>query len=188
MKEVTDPRQLLVVVAETLDRLKIAYFITGGMAVVVWGRPRFTADIDAVVELKAEDIDSLAEELLKIGEASYISTEAMEDALKEKGEFNFIDGNTGMKVDFWVSEGNEFDESRMQRKIAKDILGYKIYFSSPEDLILIKLLWYKKSGSTRHVEDIESVFAISDDLLDKTYLSKWVEKFGVQDIYSRVEK
>jgi len=66
MKEVIDPRQLLVVVAEILDRLKIAYLITGGMAVVVWGRPRFTADIDAVVELKAEDIDSLAEELLKV--------------------------------------------------------------------------------------------------------------------------
>jgi len=31
MKEVIDPRQLLVVVAETLDRLKIAYLITGGM-------------------------------------------------------------------------------------------------------------------------------------------------------------
>jgi len=93
-----------------------------------------------------------------------------------------------MKVDFWVSEGGEFDESRMQRRIAKDILNYKVYFSSPEDLILIKLLWYKKSGSTRHVEDIESVFAISGELLDKTYISKWVEKFGVQDIYSLVEK
>ncbi len=46
-----DPRQLLVSITKTLKYLNIPYLVTGGIAVLVWGRPRFTADIDIVVEL-----------------------------------------------------------------------------------------------------------------------------------------
>ena len=44
--EQSDPKRLLIQVAKILERLNIPYFITGGIAVFVWGRPRFTADID----------------------------------------------------------------------------------------------------------------------------------------------
>ena len=40
--ENSDPRDLLINVAEILKRLKIPYLVTGGMAVMIWGRPRFT--------------------------------------------------------------------------------------------------------------------------------------------------
>jgi len=50
--ELIDPRQLLVKVAKVLDNLSIPYVVTGGMAVTIWGRVRFTADIDIVIELK----------------------------------------------------------------------------------------------------------------------------------------
>jgi len=36
-----DPKNLLVNIAKILKELKIPYIITGGMAVLVWGRPRF---------------------------------------------------------------------------------------------------------------------------------------------------
>jgi len=49
-----DPRHLLVNIAKILERLKIPYMVTGGMAVFIWGRPRFTADIDMVIEFKLE--------------------------------------------------------------------------------------------------------------------------------------
>lgn len=57
---------LLIKIAEILDKLKIPYIITGGMAVSVWGRTRYTADIDIVVELLAKNINFLAKELLKV--------------------------------------------------------------------------------------------------------------------------
>lgn len=46
MKEETDPRKLLIKIAKILKELKIPYLVTGGVAVLIWGRPRFTADID----------------------------------------------------------------------------------------------------------------------------------------------
>jgi len=184
----TDPRKLLAQIAQVFDKTAIPYLVTGGMAVVAWGRPRYTADIDTVIELRDENIEILARALMGLGKFGYISTEAMKEALKMGSEFNFIDGNTGMKVDFWISRNDEFDRSQFQRRIAQDVYGTKVYFASPEDLILSKLQWYKLSSSNRHLEDIETVFAISGDKLDREYLAKWVAKLGVQDLYSKVEK
>ena len=99
MEEI-DPRHLLIKVAEILERLDIPYAITGGMAVFVWARPRFTADIDIVVLLQQKQIPLLAKGLQGLSEKSYIDVDMMRQALERRGEFNFIDGATGVKVDF----------------------------------------------------------------------------------------
>jgi predicted nucleotidyltransferase len=54
------------------------------------------------------------------------------------------------------------------------ILGYKVYFVSPEDLILVKLKWHKTSSSERQLEDVESVIKIQKKL-DWKYLEKWAK-------------
>ncbi|MBI2577291.1 MAG: nucleotidyltransferase [Candidatus Wildermuthbacteria bacterium] len=186
--EQIDPRHLLVRVAQILDELGIPYIVTGGIAVFVWGRPRFTDDIDIVVELKTEKIDQLAEKLQSLSEASYVDANMMRDALRHQGEFNFIDGSTGVKIDFWISKEDEFNLNRFARKVTKNILGKDIYFISPEDLILAKLLWQQISPSSKQFEDVESIFKISGDQLDLEYLAKWAEKLGVQDLYAKVKK
>ncbi|MCX6724089.1 MAG: hypothetical protein NT155_02865 [Candidatus Staskawiczbacteria bacterium] len=55
-----NPEELLAEIAKILKDLKISYAITGGFAVSVWGRPRYTADIDIVVELIEKNIKPLA--------------------------------------------------------------------------------------------------------------------------------
>ncbi len=179
MEEI-DPRHLLTKVAEILERLDVPYAITGGMAVFVWARPRFTADIDIVVLLKAAEMPRLAAALRELGEAGYIDEEMMRDALERHGEFNFIDGVTGMKVDFWAVGGRPFDEIQMHRRIAKEILGRRIYFVSPEDLILNKLLWLREGESAKQREDIESILKIQQDL-DWEYLKKWAKSHATWD-------
>lgn len=183
--EQIDPRHLLVKIAQILEKLEIPYFITGGMAVLMWGRPRFTADIDILIEFKFTDIDKLEVALSALGEAGYIDKDAMREALLREGEFNFIDGDTGVKVDFWILKKNSFDVIRMKRKVPWNILGREVYFISPEDLILNKLLWCEESQSSRHLEDAESVFKISGDRLDKKYLKLWAEKLNVSELLRR---
>ncbi|MBI4118884.1 MAG: nucleotidyl transferase AbiEii/AbiGii toxin family protein [Parcubacteria group bacterium] len=183
--EQIDPRHLLVKIAQILEGLEIPYFITGGMAVLVWGRPRFTADIDILIEFKVADVDKLEAALNALGETGYVDKDAMREALLREGEFNFIDGNTGVKVDFWILKKNSFDVFRMKRRVARDILNQRVYFISPEDLVLNKLLWYQESQSSRHLEDAESVFKISGENLDKDYLNKWAEKLNVSELLRR---
>ena len=180
--EETDPRHLLAAIAKILNDLKIPYLITGGMAVLIWGRPRFTADIDIAIELKISDIDKLKDALTALGKANYIDKNMMKDAIAHNGEFNFIHGESGVKVDFWVLKNEQFEMSRMERKIKKKINEQPVYFISPEDLIISKLQWRQISPSSRHMEDIESILKISGDILDKKYLNSWIEKLGLEKI------
>ncbi len=181
-------RNLFLIFLAPLNRLKIPYMVTGGMAVFVWGRPRFTADIDIVIEIEPPKIEDLEKALLSLEKSGYLDKDLMLRALHTNGEFNFIDWTTGTKVDFWIYKKQDpFDISRFKRRRAKKILGEMVYFTSPEDLILIKLLWFGQSESTRQLEDIESVLKISGDKLDMNYLNKWAKKQGVFKILSRLK-
>ena len=60
-------------------------------------------------------------------------------------------------------------------KKTKMVLGEKIYFTSPEDLVLIKLKWYKESHSDRQFEDVQSI------------LKKWALNLGVSEIMERTK-
>lgn len=164
---------LLLQIAKILDKLNIPYIVTGGMAVSVWGRPRSTADIDIVVELLPNNIHALAKELLMVDKDVYVSEDAMKEALQRKGEFNFIHPQSQLKVDFWVIK-DAFNANEIKRAVSRDFEGYAVKFVSPEDLILSKLLWHKESYSTKQLDDIASVLAVSK--VDLTYIKKWAIK------------
>ncbi|MBI3443029.1 MAG: nucleotidyl transferase AbiEii/AbiGii toxin family protein [Candidatus Sungbacteria bacterium] len=186
MEEI-DPRHLLIKVAQILEQLDIPYAITGGMAVFVWARPRFTADIDIIILMAQRHIASLAEALQTLSEASYIDTAMMQRALERRGEFNFIDGVTGVKVDFFVIEGMPFDRSQLNRRMPQDILGNPVYFVSPEDLILSKLLWFQSGESAKQYEDIKSILRMQPKL-DWKYLRKWAMIHKTTDILNRLQE
>ena len=150
-----------------LNEHSIPYMVTGGLAVTVWGRVRSTLDIDIVLDIKKKDIENLVKTFQK---DFYIDAEAVEIALSKKLSFNVIDFKSNTKIDFYLVGNNEYEEERFQRKIAKNIVGLKVNVISPEDLILIKLQWYKDSGSTRHLEDTESILRISQ--VDLQYIKE----------------
>jgi hypothetical protein len=179
-----EQEQLLKEIGRILKVLDVPYIITGGIAVTVWGRPRFTADIDIVVELLLKHVDDLIREFSRIKDG-FIDEQMIRDALKQEGEFNFLHSVSGLKVDFWILKNDAFDKSRIKRRIRKTVAGQELYFTSPEDLILIKLLWYKESQSTRHLEDIESVLRIQKKL-DYGYIRKWSKVQGTLSILNQL--
>jgi hypothetical protein len=56
---VTEKLEVLAVVTERLDSARIAYMVTGSMAVNYYAVPRMTRDIDIVIELSSADVDRL---------------------------------------------------------------------------------------------------------------------------------
>ncbi|TSC78436.1 MAG: hypothetical protein G01um101433_243 [Parcubacteria group bacterium Gr01-1014_33] len=171
----TEQEELLKKIGKILDTLAIPYVITGGIAVTVWGRPRFTADIDVAVDLLPQKLDALARALLKIDKDVYVDKRMMLHALERCGEFNFIHPAAGLKVDFWILKNTPFDREELRRRVRRKVAGVSIALISPEDLILRKLLWYKESESDRQLEDIESVIR-RQKKLDRRYLKKWAAK------------
>lgn len=159
-------------IGAALEALGIPYLVTGGLAVTVWGRPRFTADIDIVIEVPPAKIDTLIESLQSFSEEIAVDSESVREAVRDRSEFNVVDTASGLKLDFWISHDDAFDRERMRRRVQRVVGGQALSFISPEDLILVKLLWHKESGSTRHLEDVESVLRIQENL-DRSYLQRW---------------
>ena len=181
-----DPRTLLVQVAKALDALQIPYLVTGGIAVLVWGRPRFTADIDIVVEVSTrKTLETLRKKLHGISRFSYDDSEAVRDPLRGHS-FNFIDGSTGLKVDFFISQGDAMSRARFRRRRRRSILGKSVQFIAPEDLILAKLLWCKNGAIAKHREDIISIITISRKTLRLDYLRSWAKKLGIADVLQEI--
>lgn len=176
------PEELLIKISNILNDLKITYAITGGYAVSVWGRPRYTADIDIIVELEEKNIKPLAKELLKIEKNVYVDEDMMKEALIHNGEFNFIEPDFGLKVDFFVQDDNPYNKLKFKRVVLRDIFGHQIYFVTPEDLILSKLIWSRESMSLKQYEDIKTILKNNKITLDMEYIKYWAEKQNTLEI------
>ena len=180
-----DLEELFRKVIARLNESKIPYMLTGGLAVTIWGRPRSTMDIDVVIDLKKYHQEKVYESFHK---DFYINLDEISQAIERKISFNIIDRESGGAIDFYFVKNDEYGEVRFKRRLTKKILDMKVSIITPEDLILIKLQWYKESESTKHLEDAESIFKISGEKLDRDYLTKWAKKLGVSNLLKAVNK
>lgn len=175
------PEKLLLKITKILEELKIPYIVTGGFALAVLAKPRFTADIDIVIELSFQNIPQLVKRLLLIDKDVYVSEEAIKDAIKNKGEFNFVHPQTGLKVDFWVKR---YPFEKFERVVVKKINGQKVNFISAEDLVLSKLIWYKEGQGAKQLEDIKSLLEIAKPNLN--YIKNWAKKQSTIEILKEI--
>jgi len=169
---------LLIKVIDRLNQLEISYMMTGGIAVIFFGKPRLTHDFDIVAEIDAKQIPELVH---AFENEFYVSQEAIKTALNNRSMFNVIHFDSGIKVDFWLLKDDEFDRKRFERKQKHVYAGRDIFFSSPEDIILKKILWFKESEIQKHLDDAFDVLEIQTNL-DMDYLKEWAEKLSVQTL------
>jgi len=182
----TGIEKLLLDVVKVLNKLKIKYFVTGGYAVSLWGEIRSTIDIDIVVELVEPQIKPLTQELRKNFKNCYIDEEVATEAIRQKSEFNFINPYVGLKIDFWVAKDDKKAKLEYQHRIAKTVNNQKVYFISPEDLILNKLIWARETQSDYHLRDVELIFKNSK--VDLKYIKKQAENYRISNILKKASK
>lgn len=176
----------LIKIAKILDQIKIPYYVTGGFAVSVYGHPRFTADIDIVIKMSNLAVRDFATKLQKIFPKGYVDENQISNALAEQGEFNIIDPESGLKIYFFITKNDEFEKECFKKACSQDV-GYKVIFTTSENLIISKLIWHKQSQSTRHLEDIASVID-NQKKLDHKYLSLWINKLGLQAEWQKLKE
>jgi hypothetical protein len=105
-----EPSELLRRFVEVLDRLGIRYLVAGSMATTIYGEPRFTNDIDVVVDLRSEQVDSFCRAFPSTD--FYCYREAVVDAIRLRSQFNIIHFESGIKIDVFIPDESEF--SRVQ--------------------------------------------------------------------------
>jgi hypothetical protein len=178
---------LLRFVIQVLERISLRYFVTGSMATIFFGEPRFTNDIDIVVDLPADRIPEFCSAFP--APEFYLSEETVRRAVSRRGQFNIIQPSSGLKVDIMVPADSPFNRSRFNRATrVKPEPGIDAVFSSAEDVILKKLEAYREGGSEKHLRDITGVLRISGAYLDRTYIDQWADRLGVMEIWEEVLK
>ncbi len=174
---------------DVFDALKIAYVIGGSLASSVYGSVRFTQDADITVEPFGASAEKLFESLK---DDFYISREAMYQALRERSSFNVIHFATAFKIDIFVRLDTEFHRQMLSRsrKLRLGESKKAVSFVSPEDIILLKLDWFRQTGSKseRQWSDVKGVLGAQADLLDYEYLHKWSVKLGVDELLQQARE
>jgi hypothetical protein len=171
-------------VLKAFENLSIPYYIGGSVASSIYGMARATMDVDIVADLKISHINRLKQILEN---EYYIDNEMIADAIRSASSFNLIHLETMIKIDVFLHKEDPYAEMALQRK-RKDTLEeldkVEFYFSSPEDIIIAKVQWYKIGGfvSERQWLDVIGVIKVQGDLLDKKYLKRWSQKLGLASL------
>ncbi|MDI6873781.1 nucleotidyl transferase AbiEii/AbiGii toxin family protein [Candidatus Solincola sp.] len=162
-------KELLARTARQLDRRDIPYMVIGGQAVLLYGEPRLTRDIDITLGVgpeKAADIVGLAGELdLRI---------LVEDPLEFAGSTFVLpcrEEKTGIRLDFIFSRSS-YEEQALRRTNVVRIQDVEVKFASLEDLIIHKVI----AGRPRDLEDVKVVLARNQEF-DRDYVLSWLREF-----------
>lgn len=165
-----------------VERLGVPYYVTRSIASMYDGEPRFTNDIDIVVDLPA---DRVAEFCNAFPEQMdfYVSEEAAREAVARRDQFNILHATSGLKIDVMIPKPTPFDASRLSRRVRiRPEPDYDAAFASPADIILKKMDFYREGGSEKHLRDIAGVLKIQGARVDRAYIDQWATTLNLQDI------
>lgn len=161
--------RLLKKTALQLKKASIPYMVIGGQAVLLYGEPRLTRDIDITMGISPDGLDKVNKIIPIIGLKSLVEKE------KEFVERNMvlptIDKKSGIRVDF-IFSFSPYERQAIER--AKDIkLGRSLVrFASLEDLVIHKVI----AGRARDLEDVKSIL-LKNSKYDLVYIEKWLKEF-----------
>ena len=181
-----EPSDLLKHLTGTLESLGIPYLLTGSMATIAYGEPRFTNDIDVVVAMRLADVPAFCSAFP--APEFYCAAAAVEQAVRQRFQFNILHPASGLKVDVIVATDSEFDRSRLARGVRLPAgADFEARFAAPEDVIVKKLQYFQEGGSEKHLRDIVGVLKVQGERIDRAYLLTWIERFGLQAEWQLIE-
>ncbi len=161
-----------------LNRLQIAYMLTGSMVSNYYGIPRTTHDLDFVVQLPPSAIPRLVEAFQ--GDF-HVEEAAIRAAYQPPHHFNAIDTRSALKVAFCLLKRVPFERQMFARRFQTTLFGEPARICTAEDVILHKLHWNRITPSERQLGEAAGVVAVQGEELDRVYLRHCVAELGVSE-------
>ncbi len=161
--------RLLKKVALQLKEASIPYMVIGGQAVLLYGEPRLTRDIDITMGIGVDGVDKVKKTIQIIGLKSLIQKE--KEFVEKNMVLPTIDKKSGIRIDF-IFSFSPYERQAIER--AKDIkLGRSLVrFASLEDVVIHKII----AGRARDLEDVRSIL-LKNPRYDLIYIEKWLKEF-----------
>ena len=178
--------ELLILTIKALEESKNEYMLTGSLVSSIQGEPRATHDIDIIVTASPLSIEAFLKKF-HISDY-YYDIEAAKAALSSGGMFNIL-STSGDKIDIWALTDSPFDHMRFSRRQKVELFGLSINVSSPEDTILMKLLWSKQcGGSQKQLFDAAKVYSLQEEVLDLDYFKSWISELDLKDEHTAMQR
>jgi hypothetical protein len=94
------------------------------------------------------------------------------------------------KVDVFIAAQDAWTRRVVERRqrVEIDEEGTQVLVTSPEDIVLHKLVWYREGGhvSDRQWRDALGVLQVQESLLDRDYLKEMAEDLEVSDLLEEI--
>jgi hypothetical protein len=153
----------------TLSRRDLPYMIIGGQAVLLYGEPRLTRDIDVTLGV---DVDHLNELLAVVRELSLRPIpEDIESFVRETMVLPALDEPTGIRIDF-IFSFTPYEQEAIKRARKIPFMEQEVCFASPEDVIIHKIF----AGRPRDIEDAKTII-LKNPGIDTKYIKNWLKAF-----------
>lgn len=175
----SDQLDVLKLVVTRLEEASIPYMVTGSIAASHYAMPRFTRDIDIVLELELKDVERLAH---LFDDQFYGDAHALKRATARRGLANIIHRELLVKVDFIIRKNSPYRIEEFRRRRSVMIEEVSMSIVAPEDLILSKLVWMKDSGSELQRRDVQNLIGSVTDL-DRAYVEHWAVELDVATLW-----
>ncbi len=162
-------KELLARIAGHLASRGIPYMIVGGQAVLLYGEPRLTRDIDVTLGLGPERAGEMIAIARELG-LRHLAEDPLQFA-RETFVIPCIDEASGIRVDFILSQSSYENEAIAKARPVK-VNEVMVKFASLEDVLIHKVV----AGRPRDLEDIRKML-VKNPSYDRDYVLSWLREF-----------
>jgi hypothetical protein len=143
--------------------------IIGGQAVLLYGTPRMTNDIDIMLGVDIGHLDNLLSAL------DTLNLKIIPEDFRAFVEKTYVlpasDEESGIRVDF-IFSFKPYEKQALSRSKSVLLKETDVMFASAEDVIIHKIF----AGRPRDLEDVRSIL-LKNPELDREYIKKWLGEF-----------
>jgi len=160
-------KKLLKKIANELNTHNIPYMVIGGQAVLLYGEPRLTKDIDITLGIGIDGLKDINSIIQKLNLKALVN----EGFVQKTMVLLAIDEKTGIRVDF-IFSFSRYEKQAIKRAPDIKFGNTVVKFASLEDVVIHKII----AGRVRDIEDVRSIILKNSDY-DTKYIVRWLEEF-----------
>ncbi len=177
-------------IVKALDEIGAPYMIVGAFGGYPFGITRVTFDIDILVDLRAQDFESLSQKFPL--PRYYADPEMMRNSVQMGIMFNIIDTNEGIKADLVPLRREPDYKLAFERRLRREFVdptgnSFSAWVAQPSDIIIGKLWAWNEGKSDKHPKDIYAMLVFdligsSDVSIDYDLIAKEARRIGQETL------
>jgi hypothetical protein len=173
---------------QRLEQAGVDYMVSGSVAAMFYGQPRFTTDIDLIVRMDLAGARRLSD-LFPAGEFYFPPWEVVATELtrERRGHFNILHIESGFKADVYLRGNDPLRIWALERVRRVEFSGKTVRMAPPEYVIVRKLEFFKEGGSEKHLRDIRMMIENSPDQIAMQQLEVFIQERGLEVEWNRAK-